>query len=284
MRSVFVFFPFDLFGTGGCAAGADLLAAELAEILADNRRETAPSRARAYTDAVTIKQLSLGNLTELADWRAKGRRVATQILRSDDFLFWISGNHLGVLPVHDAIARRRAAGHRDLIVQFDAHLDIHQFADCTRELSHGNFLLHVERPGPLLVNVGHREQLLTRPDIERVFAGNFEAAQVVRDPAGVLAAVQTLAGEAEAIYFDLDCDVLDPAFFPAVGQPVPFGLSPQQLLMLMEALWSDRVRGFLVSEFDPARDDQDRSLAILTWLLERLLLRIHESPAATSGR
>ena len=39
MKTCAVFFPFDLFGSGGAGAGVDLLADELREILADNRRE-----------------------------------------------------------------------------------------------------------------------------------------------------------------------------------------------------------------------------------------------------
>ena len=37
---------------------------------------------------------------------------------------------------------------------------------------------------------------------------------------------------------DLDWDVLDPAYFPAVSRPVPFGLSPAVLLRLIEAVWT----------------------------------------------
>ena len=43
-----------------------------------------------------------------------------------------------------------------------------------------------------------------------------------------------------------------------------------------ETAWSPKVRGVLVSEFDPSRDDNDRSLATLIWLLEYLLLRLYE--------
>jgi agmatinase len=74
----------------------------------------------------------------------------------------------------------------------------------------------------------------------------------------------------------VDCDVLDPACFPAVTQPVPFGLSPSLLLRLLEAIWSPNVAGLLLSEFDPGRDRNDQSLAMLVWLIEYLLLRRYE--------
>ena len=44
-----------------------------------------------------------------------------------------------------------------LVIQLDGHLDIYNLADCTPELSHGNFLLHAEAPLPAVVNVGHRD-------------------------------------------------------------------------------------------------------------------------------
>src|SRR5438105_3704075 len=91
-----------------------------------------------------------------------------------------------------------------------------------------------------------------------------------------LAALREASRGAQRVFFDIDCDVFDPAFFPAVGQPVPFGLSPQQVLRGLDAAWSERVAGVAVSEFDPARDRDDRSLATLVWLLERLLLRRYE--------
>jgi hypothetical protein len=39
-----VFFPFDLFGSGGAAAGVELLADAIEEMLDDNRRERLPIR------------------------------------------------------------------------------------------------------------------------------------------------------------------------------------------------------------------------------------------------
>ena len=74
-------------------------------------------------------------------------------------------HNCGVDVTGDIAARsgggRDKLGESVLIVQLDAHLDIHHFRDCTAELSHGNFLLHVEGRLPPLVNAGHRDQLLT---------------------------------------------------------------------------------------------------------------------------
>jgi arginase family enzyme len=73
---------------------------------------------------------------------------------------------------------------------------------------------------------------------------------------------------------------MDPAFFPATPHPLPFGLSPQQVLRALQAVWSDRLIGISISEFDQARDRNDQCLSTLLWLLEYVLLQRYES----SGR
>jgi arginase family enzyme len=272
MRATAVVFPFDLFGSGGAGAGAALLGDELREVLADNRRERVVTRARAYTRHLRLREITFEKLADYADWRRQGREAARQALERGDFLLWLTGNHLGALPVYDELA-----GAADtLVVQLDAHLDVHHFADCTREPSHGNFLLHCDGPLPALVNAGHRDLLLTPDYVARFYRAAFSAAELAVNAGPALERLRREAAGARRVFLDIDCDVFDPAFFPAVAQPVPFGLGPQQVLRLLEAAWSPRVAGVLVSEFDPGRDRNDQGLAALVWLLEYLLLRRYE--------
>jgi arginase family enzyme len=279
MKTNAIFFPFDLFGSGGAGAGAVLLADELREVLADNRRESVPTRARAYTPHVRLREHTFEKLADYADWRRQGRQATRQALRPGDFLVWVTGNHLGALPVYDELG---AAGDAVLVVQLDAHLDIHHFRDCTAEPSHGNFLLHCAGPLPTLINVGHRDLLLPAEYVGRYYRQTFAAADLARDPVPALTGLRQAAASAERVYLDIDCDVFDPAYFPAVSQPVPFGLSPQQVLALLDAAWTPRTAGVLLSEFDPGRDRNDQSLATLVWLLEYLLLRRYEGLAPGS--
>ena len=180
MKTSLIVFPFDLFGSSGAGAGAALIGDEFREILADNRRETVPTRARAYTEHVRLREFTFENLEDYADWRKKGRQAVRQALRAGDFLVWVAGNHLGALPVYDELA---AQADGVLVVQFDAHLDIHHFRDTTTELSHGNFLLHCAGPLPRLVNVGHRELLLPADHVSRTYHETFPAADLAVDPA-----------------------------------------------------------------------------------------------------
>jgi agmatinase len=274
MKSSFVFFPFDLFGSGGAGAGAAQLADALREILADNRREKVATRARCYTDKVRLRELHFETLDDYTEWRRRGRQALRRILRQGDFLFWIAGNHLGALPLYDELA---GSDDGTLVVQFDAHLDIHHFRGCTTEPSHGNFLLHCEGALPQLINIGHRDLLLPADYVGKHYRRAFSAAELIIDAEPVLQELRQRSRAAKRVFLDLDCDVLDPMCFPAVTHPVPFGLDPSLLLRLLEALWSPRVAGVVLSEFDPGRDRDERGLALLVWLLEYLLLRRHET-------
>ena len=44
----------------------------------------------------------------------------------------------------------------------------------------------------------------------------------------------------EAVYISIDVDVLDPAYAPGVGTPEPLGLSPQELVLLLGRLVSEK--------------------------------------------
>jgi len=272
-RTQVVVFPFDLFGSGGTAAGAELIADELREMLADNRAENVVTRARAYNSRVSLTEASFVTPDDYHNWRATGQALAQEASRSADLTLWLTGNHLGALPLYDVLGQQQAV---PLIVQLDAHLDIHHFRDCHTTPTHGNFLLHVQGRLPPVVNVGHRDLLLPLEYIQHYYRRSIGVAEWVRDPQQVLNRLRSDIEPFPRVWLDLDCDVLDPAAFPAVARPVPFGLMPLDVLQLVEAVPAEKLAGLIVSEFDPGRDHNDRSLAILLWFVEYLLLRKYE--------
>jgi agmatinase len=268
-----LFFPFDLFGSGGTKAGVELLADAFQEMLADNKRERQPTRARAYANKVRFQEFTFETLADYQDWRRQARLAIRQVVDRGDFLLWTTGNHLGVLPLYDELVRKPDD---TLVIQFDAHLDIYNLSDCTRELSHGNFLLHCQGKLPAIINLGHRELLLKQDYIADYFSRAYSSVELALAPDEALAQVRAAAQGAGRVVIDLDCDVFDPAFFPGSAHPQPFGLSPQLFLRFLDAAWTGNVRAMALSEFDPAHDQGDRSLQTLVWLLEYVLLRRHE--------
>jgi arginase family enzyme len=268
-----VFFPFDLFGSAGASSGTELLAEAFQELCEDNRRERVHTRARSYASKVTTRHIALDTVAAYHDWRDLGREAAGKAIAANQFLIWVTGNHLGVLPVYDELA---AVKRRIRVIQLDAHLDVYNLSDCKRELSHGNYLMHCAGPLPPIINIGSRELLLEKRHWKGYFEHVITGSDLAIDEASALGQLRMAAESADQIFLDLDCDVLDPAYFPATTHPQPFGISPHQLLRILDAVWSDRVMGIAFSEFDPARDQNDKSLSTLTWLLEYLLLKRYE--------
>lgn len=270
MHTTVCVFPFDSLGGAGTSAGAQLLGDAVREILDDTDAETRPCRAHCLRGKVEVKEFAFDTLAKLADWRKTGRQAARKSLAAGEFLLWFGGNHLSVLPVLDQL--------RDtLVVQFDAHLDVYSFHDNTPELSHGNFLKHLTSPRPRIVNVGHRDLFLTPAEIAETFDATHSAVDCARNLDAVVGDLTARAAGARRVWIDLDCDALDPAALPAVQLPLPFGLAPAAFLRLLDAVWSERVAGLSISEFDPGRDHRDASLNLLGWLVEFVLLKVHES-------
>jgi arginase family enzyme len=270
MRTTVCVFPFDQFGGAGTGAGAQLLGDAVREILDDTDEESRPCRADCLRGNVEVRELAFDTSAKLAAWRDAGRRSTRKALNAGEFLLWLGGNHLSVLPVLEELGRDT------LVVQFDAHLDVYSFHDNTLELSHGNFLKHFESDRPRIVNVGHRDLFLKADEIAETFEAVHSAVNCAGDLDGVVEELRKLAASSKRIWIDLDCDAFDPATLPAVQQPLPLGLAPAAFFRLFDAVWSERVMGMSISEFDPGRDSHDRGLSLLGWLLEFVLLKVHE--------
>jgi arginase family enzyme len=266
-----IVFPFDSFGNAGTGAGAKLLGDVVREIIADTEAETRPTRQDAFRGNLTVEEFDFETPVKLAAWRKTGRDAAKKELAGKNFTLWLGGNHLSVLPVYDVL------GPLDTVVQFDAHLDVYSQHDVTPTLSNGNFLNHTAGRLPRIVNVGHRDLFL--PESER--AGTFVATVSAADLAGDAGRLAKTLNESRyhdgRIWIDLDVDVFDPAFCPAVHDPLPVGLAPSEFLRLLDSIWSDKVVGLSISEFDPGRDVRNMSLSLLGWLVEWVLLRVCES-------
>jgi arginase family enzyme len=273
MSTSIIAFPFDLFGSAGAAAGAERLADALKQMLADNRREKQPSRSRCYEGQVRIREFAFETQRDVNEWRKDARQAVRGVFNRKEFLIWLGGNHLSVLPVLEQLGKGAGAA----IVQFDAHLDVYNLTDCTSELSHGNFLLHAGEPLPPIVHVGHRDLFMPAENLTQHFATIISASEIACSADSSISRLVEATAAADRLWIDIDCDVLDAAYFPAVDHSPPFGLSPAIILRMLEAIWSPRVAGVSISEFMPARDRDDQSLRLLLWLTEWMLLKRYET-------
>lgn len=236
------------------------------EVIDDTAEEKRPTRADVLRGRIKLREAAFETIEQIRDWQTRGKQLAQQCLKSDQFTLWLAGNHLGVLPVLEQL------GSDSLVLQFDAHLDIHDFHDTTKELSHGNFLRYAERLPPI-VNVGHRDLLIPEAEVAGTFAATYSAEQVATDGERILGELSKRAAAAKQIWIDIDCDAIDPAYLPGVQHPLPFGLSPPLLLRFVQTVWSEKLIGVSISEFDPGRDIRESSLNLLGWLIEWMLIK-----------
>lgn len=146
----------------------------------------------------------------------------------------------------------------DLVVDFDAHLDLrHRLLGL--ELSHGTFMRRaLEELDHKLVVLGCRafsreEREFTEANEDRVTV--ITAIDLLKG--GVDRGVEVLRRELEDVssaYLSIDMDVLDPAYAPAVGNPSPEGISVTMLLDIVASIADTRFVGFDLTEVTPHYD------------------------------
>jgi agmatinase len=258
-------FPFDVFGSAGSSEGAKLLIDLIQEIIDDSEQESLATRTDEFASRIQIDEQEFKTVDAIKNWQLTGQRhISKHLEKKDTFTLWLGGNHLSILPVYEALRED------DLIIQFDAHLDVYHLHDNIEEPSHGNFIRDAKISAPL-VNIGNRDLFLHQEEINKYFD------EVISEHYDILLfkKLKKYVAKAKRIWIDIDIDVIDPAFCPAVSTPLPFGMLPQTLLQWLSKIWAtDKVVGMSLSEFLPASDRDSKSLELLGWLVEWSLLQV----------
>jgi len=83
--------------------------------------------------------------------------------------------------------------------------------------------------------------------------------------------------ECARIYISIDLDVLDPAYAPGVSTPEPEGLSPSDLLDVIQVITDERVVGFDVVEVSPPYDQSLTTSAVAAKIINELIAMIYTS-------
>jgi arginase family enzyme len=152
------------------------------------------------------------------------------------------------------------------LLTLDAHLDLR---DLNPQLSNGNpvrALLADGLPGTQIVQIGiqpfansrayfnvAREAGIKVVSVSEVRAMGIETA--------IAGALERLDQEVEAIYVDLDLDVLDRAFAPATPGSRPGGLTPAEVRTAMRLCGVNaKVRVLDLVEIDPTKDVADATV------------------------
>ena len=213
---------------------------------------------------------TLRDVDELAPADAK-QIICTAVgeaLQHSDALALFGGDNSITYPGVLAMASASTGGALDRcgVLTFDAHFDLR---DTEAGLTNGNpirALLNDGVPGENIAQIG----ILP-------FANSMEYAHVARDAGitvitaeqvhlqgiqtAVRSALDVLAARADAIYVDLDLDVLDRSFAPATPGSRPGGLFPWQISWAARECGMERkVRVIDLVEIDPTKDIADATV------------------------
>ena len=143
------------------------------------------------------------------------------------------------------------------VISFDAHMDLREeYLGC--RLSHATFMRRLcEQLGTeTILEVGVRavcrEELDYANESGLKYITSLDIAR--RGVKAIEKEIRAIISSFSQIYVTIDMDVLDPAYAPGVGNPVPEGLSSTTLLDLLQKICDHQVVGFDVVEVAPQYD------------------------------
>ena len=157
----------------------------------------------------------------------------------------LGGEHSVSLGSLRAIADNETSG--DLsnitIVHMDAHRDIIDSFETEKE-AHTTVMRRAFELNPKqLIQIGIRSSSSSEEDFvsENCKITSFLADECLNNLDNVLDTLKEING---SIYISIDLDVLDPSFAPGVGNPVPCGLSPNDISKILKILTNKDIIGF----------------------------------------
>jgi formiminoglutamase len=202
---------------------------------------------------------------EAYEWIRRKIAISTEDLgqiRSDRAVVVLGGDNSITRPGVHAVAAH-AGLNRTGLLTLDAH---HDLRDTSNGLTNGNpvrALLEDGLPGDNIVQIGIQpfansseySTVATQAGIEVITAAEARSRGVDR---AVSEALHELAARVDAIYVDLDVDVLDRAFAPACPGSRPGGLFPAEIQAAARVAGSHpSVRALDIVEVDPDADVAD---------------------------
>jgi agmatinase len=155
-----------------------------------------------------------------------------------------------------------------VIIHLDAHTDMGEW-EVGSEHHHGNVMrrmLH-ENQTTRLLQFGVRG--FAGAPLGEVRCETTTQAAIEEDLEHVL---KTQIPKGKKCYITLDVDVLDPAFAPGTGTPVPLGMNPRTLLKLLRAVAeNNQIVGMDVVELSPVLDRDDMTTSLVFHILMKVL-------------
>lgn len=208
---------------------------------------------RRNFDVETVSLEDLGDVDVLGDVEGtldRVTRVVSEVADAGKFPIVLGGEHTvtyGCIKAFNDMA----------VLSFDAHMDMRD-EYLGRRFSHATFMRRLcEELGPdRFFEVGIRalceEELDFAAKRKVRYLTSLQLSQ--RDIGRTVYELFEWSSQFRRLYVTIDMDVLDPSYAPGVGNPVPEGLSPTQLLDILERILDSNVVGLDVVEVSPHYD------------------------------
>ena len=207
-------------------------------------------------DISDVRANDFGNL-ELTKDQQKNEslitEMVTRIVSDGKFPIGFGGEHSMTPPAVKAVKEKYP---NLMVVILDAHLDFRTEYE-NNPMSHAT----VTRPVSEIVGIDRVCTIGTRSlsaaeisearaiGLKFIESGWTELREYLSD------VIDDLDGP---VYLSLDMDVVDPAFAPGVGTPEPFGMTPYEVLQVIN-FFADRIVGFDCVEVCPPYDNGNTS-------------------------
>jgi agmatinase len=204
--------------------------------------------------------------------------AATEVIASGARLLALGGDHFVAYP----LIRAHAARHGPLaLIQFDAHGDL--WPGDPQGLDHGTMMGRAIREG--LIDPARSTQIGIRTFHDTTMGLEVLTAPFVhREGIAATLEIATARAAGAPAYVSFDIDVLDPAFAPGTGTPVPGGLATWQALELVRGLAPLDLVGMDLVEVSPPFDHAEiTALAAAHIAHDWLCLIALKSGAATAS-
>ena len=198
-----------------------------------------------------------------------------KVLKSGKRFLAVGGDHSITLPLLRAV--RQHVGQPVQLIHFDAHLDTYPAAwGC--EHHHGTFVRHAVEEGLIdprgSWQFGLRGPLAGADDLAFVKKHGLHSTTVDdlrRD--GLEKFIKSLPKFNGPTYITYDVDVLDPAYAPGTGTPVPGGLTTYEVQRIFRALKIKNLVAADTEELCPPFDQSEiTALAVVDAMFEILSL------------
>jgi agmatinase len=178
----------------------------------------------------------------------------------------------------------RRAKHKAMgLLHIDSHVNASPAADDGRDLHHGSVIRHaleerLVRPDATL-QLGVRGPYSSDEDLAFALGRGFEIVSTDDVRWDLHAAVSQVRRFVEkgAFYLSIDVSVLDPAYAPGTGFPVPGGLSTWELQQVLRALVGAEIVGFDLVEIAPAYDPSGITGIVGVTLLQEVLAALADT-------